>query len=243
MKGKEQLRGAKRFSKPKGKGTAKKGDQYTPESYAKSEGHRLRHLDQISHEALMKKKPKQLHTFLVQSGLLPDFRKFRCQEHGCKLSWEGDKGRCTKYKCTYTSTKWCFSPLHKTSVTEKQYASMANSWSLGMGAHQARLQCDGLHPGAQSDKKVYHVFRCFRFACSDKVLDDGHGMVFEKGEVEVDGTTLGTKRTDPQSTTFIGRLLGFKERASGKTLFIKVPDQKVAKGDPPVPESFQDVGA
>ena len=79
--------------------------------------------------------------------------------------------------------------------------------------------------------------------CAEKELHDGDGVVFENGEVEVDGTTLGTIRSDPDFNIHTGRILGFKERATGKTVFTKMPDQKVKKGDPPVPECYEEVHA
>ena len=138
-KKKEQLRGAKRWTKKTTKGSQKRGDLYTPEEYDKKDGHRLRFLKQCSYDELMAKKPKQLHSYLVQSGLLPDYRKFKCDKHCVKLAWKGPKGRCTKSGCTFTCTRSCFTPLHKTKVSEKQYASLAFSYSSGLGADQARL--------------------------------------------------------------------------------------------------------
>ena len=68
------------------------------------------------------------------------------------------------------------------------------------------------------------------------------GVTFSQGETEVDGTTTGTVRSDPSTTTFKGRFLGFHERSSGKRLLTPLPDLTVSKGDPPAPESFEEVG-
>ena len=66
-------------------------------------------------------------------------------------------------------------------------------------------------------------------------------VVFEDGEVEVDCTATAVDRTDPEATTYKCRMIGFTERNSKKAFFGALPDKKTAKGDPPPPESYEDV--
>jgi len=58
----------------------------------------------------------------------------------------------------------------------------------------------------------------------------GDRTAFQNGEVDIDGVSTGADRTVDDQTTFKGRFVLYKERASKNTAWVPIPDKIAKKG-------------
>ena len=101
----------------------------------------------------------ELKAALVTLGFLQHPSNFLCPTHRKGLSWKNGCARCTAYKCTYKPSDTYYSPMFNTSLTVKQYGSLAYSYSLGTPADAAGHYAPDLQAGGSGDKKVYKVYQ------------------------------------------------------------------------------------
>ena len=215
-----------------------KASTYTQKPQHKTK--RLRSLKQLGFPKIWQSTLGQADKLQHKFGFKQPCKQFKCPWHDCTLSWKGQngKGRCTKNKCTFELSPTSFSLQQNTMLNNREALGLAYCFSLGTAPDEARHLCN---EGGLCENTVLTAYDRCREVAAFSYQQAHKDAVFEDGEAEVDCTATAVDRTGAATTTYKGRMLGITERNSKKEFFAALPDVTTAKGDPPPPESYEDV--
>ena len=207
---------------------------YSPKKKANNQA--MRNLVQDDFEKICKFSEAQCKSVFTKAKVLPSRKElndrwcWKCH-HKMTLDTSTDILRCTAKKCQTRvyNASIAYTPFYNSNsgghtLTHKTLLKYA--FAVGVRTPQDAMK---QYVGT-STKHSQRTDQDLRAAVAFIEKKKGDRTAFQNGEVDIDGVSTGVDRTVDDQTTFKGRFVLYKERASKNTAWVPIPDKVAKKG-------------